>query len=704
MANTAPDHPQDALARYRALLEINESIGAHRRFEDFFRELSRSLSRIISFEGMSISLYDTASRTSKLFLLETGSPTDFPVGQVFPLADSPGSVILETLQPLYIPDLEQETRFAGLRTILGRYGIRSYCVLPLATARSCLGGLHFGSIRPHAYTGEAIEFMRLTARQAAVVLESILNHEASAASQRELARERDHLSLLLRVSAAVADKLDTRELFAAISICLREALNVEYASLTLWDSENRCLRRHSLDFPGGAGFLQENAAIPVENTVVGEAFAKAAPIVASRAEIERMPAEISAGLLNEGLISLCAVPLVSRKQVLGTLNVASRREGAFSRADVKLLEEVAGQFAVALDNAFAYRHIERLNAKLAEEKLYLADEILSNYFLEEIIGNSAPLQKVLRQIEVVAPSDSTVLICGETGTGKELIARAVHNLSSRRQNTFVKVNCAAIPTGLLESELFGHEKGAFTDAKRSYRGLFAQSHQGTIFLDEIGDMSLSIQAKLLRVLQERRFYPLGSGKPLEVDMRVIVATNKDLEAEVKSGAFREDLFYRIHVIPIHLPPLRERKEDIPLLAEHFLKEFSRRMKKDMKGISAMAMQKLMLYDWPGNVRELENTIEHAVAVTRNDVISDEIILPAKDLLAEPLKPFKEAVETFKRDYLVRLLEFTKGNLSKAAELSGKYRADLYHLIRKHNINPGDFKNLDKEHHNRVSPL
>jgi two-component system response regulator GlrR len=215
-------------------------------------------------------------------------------------------------------------------------------------------------------------------------------------------------------------------------------------------------------------------------------------------------------------------------------------------------------------------------------------------------------------------------------------------------------------------------------------------------LDEIGDMSLSIQAKLLRVLQEKRFYPLGSGKPTEVDARVIVATNRDLEVEVKNGSFREDLFYRIHVVPIDLPPLRERKEDIPPLAEHFLTEISQRMKKDIKGISAMAMQKLMLHDWPGNVRELENTIEHAVAITRHDVIGEEIVLPAKDIPAKPLKPFKEAVEEFKREYLVRLLEFTKGNVSKAAELAGKYRADFYNLAKKHHLKPEDFKDLDKE--------
>lgn len=336
------------------------------------------------------------------------------------------------------------------------------------------------------------------------------------------------------------------------------------------------------------------------------------------------------------------------------------------------------------------------NQRLVSEVRRLEGLLKERYDFKNIAARSEKMQRVLDLVSRVAGTDSTIYISGESGTGKEVIAKAIHLASERRDKPFVAINCAAIPETLLESELFGHEKGAFTDAKRSYGGLFAQSHQGTIFLDEIGDMSLSIQAKLLRVLQEKRFYPLGSERPVEVDVRVIVATNKDLEAGVKNGSFREDLFYRIHVVPINLPPLRERKEDVPLLAEHFLRELSRRMKKDIKGISAMAIQKLMLYDWPGNVRELQNTIEHAVAITQHDVISEEIVLPTKDVPAAPLKPLKDAVEEFKRGYVVRLLELTKGNMTKAAELAGKYRPDFYNLVKKHNLKPQDFKNLAKK--------
>ncbi len=333
------------------------------------------------------------------------------------------------------------------------------------------------------------------------------------------------------------------------------------------------------------------------------------------------------------------------------------------------------------------------NERLASEIRRLEGLLEKRYDFKNIVARSGKMRKVLDLVSRIAGTDSTIYISGESGTGKEVIAKAIHFASERREKPFVAINCAAIPETLLESELFGHEKGAFTDAIKTYGGLFAQSHRGTIFLDEIGDMSLPIQAKLLRVLQEKSFYPLGSGKPVEVDVRVIVATNKDLGARVKNGSFREDLFYRIHVVPIELPPLRERKEDVPLLAEHFLKEISQRMKKEIKGISPMAMQKLMLYHWPGNVRELENTIEHAVAITQRDIISEEIILPSKDLPVEALKPLTEAVEEFKRGYLARLLEFTKGNVSKAAELAGRYRADFYNLVKKHNLKPDDFKKL-----------
>jgi two-component system, NtrC family, response regulator GlrR len=343
--------------------------------------------------------------------------------------------------------------------------------------------------------------------------------------------------------------------------------------------------------------------------------------------------------------------------------------------------ELALQVERALEKRRLTSEISRLKGLLTER-----------YEFENVVARSEQMQRVLEVVSRIAINDSTVYINGESGTGKEVIARAVHLASGRKDKPFVAVNCAALPETLLESALFGHEKGAFTGAIRSSKGLFAQAHGGTIFLDEIGDMPLSIQAKFLRVLQERQFHPVGSERPLEVDVRVIVATNRKLEELVRGGEFREDLYYRIHVIPIELPPLRKRKDDIPLLAEVFLKKFSTRMKKKVKRLTPAALQRLMIHDWPGNVRELENTIEYAVAMTVQDVLTEDLILPTKAAGSpDTVTPYKEAKEAFEKDYLVRLLELTRGNVSSAATLAGKYRADLYTLLKKHDLNPGKFK-------------
>lgn len=351
------------------------------------------------------------------------------------------------------------------------------------------------------------------------------------------------------------------------------------------------------------------------------------------------------------------------------------------------------QIEKALEKRRLTAEVNRLKG-LVEEK----------YDFANIVAKSEKMQRVLETVSRIAQTDSTVYIHGESGTGKELIAKAVHLASARKERSFVAINCAALPETLLESELFGHEKGAFTGAIRSTRGLFTQAHEGTIFLDEIGDMPLATQAKLLRVLQERQFYPVGSEKPVEVDVRVIVATQKELEDEVKKSLFREDLFFRIHVIPIRLPSLRERKEEIPHLVDHFLRKFSRQMKKEIKGLTPQAMQRLMLHDWPGNVRELENSIEYAVAMTQENVISEDLVLQGKGASREPaesrgkgearqdtLKPLKEARDAFEKDYLVHLLRLSEGNVSQAAKLAGKYRADFYDLLKKHGLKADDFK-------------
>ena len=375
--------------------------------------------------------------------------------------------------------------------------------------------------------------------------------------------------------------------------------------------------------------------------------------------------------------------------------VEAMRKGAYSYLTKPFEPQ---DLLLQIERALEHR---RLNCEIKRLKSLIEE----TYDFTNIVARSARMRSVLDMVTRIAKLDSTVYLHGESGTGKELIAKAIHLASNRREESFVALNCAALPEALLESELFGHEKGAFTGAVKSTRGLFTQAHGGTLFLDEIGDMPLPTQSKLLRVLQERQFYSVGSEMPVEVDVRVIIATNKDLTEEVKRGQFREDLFYRVHVIPIHLPPLRERKEDIVALVEHFVKKFSRQMKKEVKGLTSEALRKLMLHDWPGNVRELENTIEYAVAMTQKDLITEDYVLQTRTRaseiprsfsdksseLDEPVKPLKDARDAFERDYLVQLLSITEGNVSQAAKLAGKYRADLYDLLKKHDLKVEDFK-------------
>jgi two-component system, NtrC family, response regulator GlrR len=365
--------------------------------------------------------------------------------------------------------------------------------------------------------------------------------------------------------------------------------------------------------------------------------------------------------------------------------VQAMKQGAYSYVTKPFnARDLLLQVEKALENRVLKNEIRRLKSFLDEE-----------YNFGNIVARSEKMKGVLEIVSRIAGNDSTVYIEGESGTGKELIAKAIHMASNRKDKPFIALNCAAIPEALLESKLFGHERGAFTGATQSARGSFTQAHTGTIFLDEIGDMSLTIQAKVLRVLQERQFYPVGSEKLAEVDVRVIVATNKDLEEEVTKGLFRNDLYYRIHVIPIHLPPLRERKEDIQPLVEHFLKKFNLNMKKEVKGVTTEAIKKLLLHDWPGNIRELENTIEFAMAMTQLDYITEDDVLQSKALpVDETLKPLKDAKNAFERSYLIGLLQICQGNVSEAAELADKYRADFYSLLRKHNLNAADFRSSE----------
>jgi formate hydrogenlyase transcriptional activator len=370
--------------------------------------------------------------------------------------------------------------------------------------------------------------------------------------------------------------------------------------------------------------------IPRDSSPAGRAIVENRTLISRGAELDQYSSEVVRILRSEGLQVICCIPLSNRGRTFGTLNLASRRIDVFAPADVELVQQVAAQIAIAVENALAFKQIDALKTKLAEEKLYLEEEIRSAFNFEEIVGESTAIRKVLAQVELVAPAGSTVLILGETGTGKEVIARAVHNLSSRKERTFVKINCAAIPSGLLEAELFGYERGAFTGAINQKLGRFELADHGTLFLDEIGDIPLELQPKLLRVLQEQEFERLGSNRTQTVDVRVVAATNRDLARLVADREFRSDLYYRLNVFPIQIPPLRERREDVPLLVRYFVQNFSRRLNKTVEYVPAEAMDALVNYSWPGNIRELENLVERAV-----------LLSPGKELRV-PLSELKQA--------------------------------------------------------------
>ena len=329
--------------------------------------------------------------------------------------------------------------------------------------------------------------------------------------------------------------------------------------------------------------------------------------------------------------------------------------------------------------------------KLTKEIKSLKKVVKNRFGFDSIIGRSQKMEEVLEQVTKAADSDSTIIIEGESGTGKELIAQTLHLASPRADKPFVAINCAAIPETLFESEMFGYEKGAFTGAVQNKEGLMFQAQGGTFFLDEISEMPLSMQVKLLRVMQEKEFFPVGGTKTIKMDIRFIASTNKNLKEEVKKGTFREDLFYRIHVIDIHLPPLRERQGDVPVLSHFFLDKLSKEMNKEITGFSAPALQKLMLHSWPGNVRELQNTVESAIAMATENIISEDLILPALKTEVNNLKPLKDAKENFERNYLLQLTELTEGNMAQAARLAGKYRADLYELFKQYDLKPSNYR-------------
>src|SRR5579885_339634 len=510
---------------------------------------------------------------------------------------------------------------------------------------------------PFMYTDEEVRFLSLVVDQIALALDDALNFQASKRAQ-------ERLELLLDLTNNVVSNLDLCEVLRAASASIRRVMRCDGVGVALPEPGTDRLRLYALDFPGNNGMLQEGMLPPDEDKTALAALhtGRAIRVTESDLSDDHLARAV-------GVKSMCHLPLVTHKGVLGVLTLGSLEERAFSDEEVEFLTRVASQVAIAVENSIAYRQIAELRDQLAREKLYLEDEIRTELKFEEIIGKSDALRRLLAQVETVAPTDSTVLIYGETGTGKELIARALHNLIPRKANAFVKLNCAAIPTGLLESELFGHEKGAFTGAISQRTGRFELANRGTVFLDEIGEVPLELQPKLLRVLQEREFERLGSTRTLRTDARLIAATNRDLEELVRQQKFRSDLYYRLNVFPVRVPPLRERPDDIPLLVRHFVQQFSRRLGRAIDAIPAETMSALVRYPWPGNIRELQNVIERAVILTTGPVLAvrtEDLRPPGPALapaatadnaaLARPAGNIREALEEAERQQILAALE------------------------------------------------
>jgi formate hydrogenlyase transcriptional activator len=619
-----------------ALLEVAESIAQHRDLAALFHDLAERLHSVVDFDFLTLVLHDPERNVMRLHILETRLPTPAKTGSETPMDGHPSGWVWQSQQPFVVSDTEEDHRFPDFLQRLREVGVRSLAMVPLTTAQRRLGAMGFGRLVPQGITETEVQFMQRAASQVAVAVDNALNFQTSQAYQSQLARERDRLQVLLDVNNVLVSTRELPELFRGIVSSLEKVIHHDYTSLALRDSASGLLKIHALDFSSRPGLFEQEVTVPLDTTPSGLCFTTAQPLLARGAELDRFPNEIIRALRADGVETICCVPLITQGRTLGTLNLASRRADAFPHQDVELLQQVSAQIAIAVENALAFKQIDALKDTLAKEKLYLEEEIRSEFNFEEIVGDSPALKRTLAQVEVVAAAGTAVLITGETGTGKELIARAIHNLSPRRERTFVKINCAAIPGGLLESELFGHERGAFTGALTQKIGRFELADRGTLFLDEIADLPLDLQPKLLRVLQEQEFERLGSNRTQRVDVRIVAATNSDLSKLVAERTFRSDLFYRLNVFPIHIPALRERSEDVPHLVRYFVQKFSRSLNKAVAYIPAEAMDALSSYSWPGNIRELENFMERAV-----------LLSPGKELRVpiSELKPVASAAES-----------------------------------------------------------
>ena len=659
---------------YDPVLCVSEAISACREPEQIASVLAEELSKLLAFDFLDVLIFKEGSDEIEWHAVGKGSLTLSGM----PIEELMAWHVYNSQEPLHIADWKTDERFPQLKQLSAANGIEigSVVRLPLTTAYRRLGTLGIASRPGVMYSAGDISLLQLIARVVASGIDDGLNLRRARAAQGELQRRNDRLELLLSLTKTITSDLDLHQVLRLTSAHIRELMHGDIAGLSIRDKASGKQRLYALDFPRSRGLIKEGL-LYAQYGAGKRAFETLKPVIASAAELNEMSPEVREELaLVEGPQSMCVVPLVNRGHVLGSLAIIRTTADPFTPEEVEFLSQVAGPIAIAIENALAYEEISQLKDKLAEEKLYLEEQIRSELGFEQIIGNSPALKHALQLVETVAPSDSTVLLLGETGTGKELIARAIHERSRRKERTFVKLNCAAIPTGLLESELFGHEKGAFTGAITQKVGRMELADQGTLFLDEVGDIPTEIQPKLLRVLQEREFERLGSTHTRKVNVRLVAATNRDLERMVADREFRNDLYYRLNVFPIRIPPLRDRREDIPLLAAYFVQKIATQMQKKIDCIPTSVINGLMAWEWPGNIRELENFIERAVILTRGKTLEAPLSELHKVNTDQPEQP-----ATARDEEITRIVKDTIRSLSGKRTLNEYERRQREEIIR-----------------------
>jgi len=685
---------------------MTEALSTCREPEKLATALADEIGKFLHFDHLYLLVLKENSKEIEYLVWGKG-PMPMPE---LPMEEVPCWAAIDRQESLHTADWDAEERFPRFKEWAKRIELGSGVRLPLTTPHRRLGvfGISRDTVNP--FSAEDIDFLRLIGRVVAFALNDALN-------LRRAQRQNDRLQLLLNLTNRITSNLQLRDLLRAIAASVREVMHCDVVAVSLLEPAPGKSRLYALDFPQGKGFIREDR-VQTLSAPSKRVLETLQPAIVDRFDPGDFSPEIYDQVVGEGLKSSCLIPLVTRGRALGLLTIARTTEPSFTPDDVDFLTQAAGQIAIAIENALAYHEISELKDKLAQEKLYLEEEIRSEMNFENIVGNSPALKHVLELVETVAPSDSTVLLLGETGTGKELIARAIHERSRRKDHTFVKLNCAAIPTGLLESELFGHERGAFTGAITQKTGRMELADQGTLFLDEVGDIPIEIQPKLLRVLQEREFERLGSIHTRTVNIRLIAATNRDLEKMIAAREFRSDLYYRLHVFPIRIPPLRERKEDIPQLVSYFVQKFARQMQKKIEAISPAVMKGLTAWEWPGNIRELENFIERAVIVTRGKSLEaplgelrkldteEPATAPRNSSQEDISRIVKETLNALngnktganerarkQREELVRVLAETRGRVGGAdgaAARMGINRTTLYARLRKFHIDPQQY--------------